>query len=112
MNFGQCVQTSACDQMTCDQVRRFMPSSISGMVRRCRAKCCKGGECHNLPNSRGGVPLLPGTSNESSQRQAEYPSIGNSAGVTNLPSMFGPTDDNNEGNNHNVLVYFTLICTA
>ena len=72
MTVGQCLPTAACDLVTCDQVRNFMPSNMAGMIGGCSASCCKQGVCHNL-TSDVALLQLPGPTPTFPQRPIEYP---------------------------------------
>jgi len=57
MNVGQCVKTPACEKISCNQVRQYMPTNLKGMMGLCKAMCCKNGICHELNDDTDSLQL-------------------------------------------------------
>ena len=97
MTVGQCILTSACDLITCEQVRRYLPTNIQSMLGSCRAKCCKLGECYTLPNDGDEVLQLPGSTPALPQRPLEYPQFEESHDDLNLLLLTDDETNKSEG---------------
>ena len=78
MDVRQCTETSTCEMVTCDQIRRLMPINLRATLRSCTARCCKNGVCQEL-RQNAGISRQPGnrfinTDRSSSSRLQLLPS--------------------------------------
>ena len=86
MDVRQCIETSTCEMVTCDQIRQHMPINLRATLRSCTARCCKNGVCQEL-RQNAGIPQLPSnrfTNTSSSSSSISISTSRSSEGESNV----------------------------